>query len=387
MPKVKGRRKKTRTHKKELVEEELKSIPKCFVLRKGKVTKQIKSLVMDMRYLMSPWSAIKLQENKYNKTKDFVSISGPLGITHILAFSQTSTGAYLRLIVLPSGPTATFRIEGFSLMHDVRSSQKRPRSCNSDYLTSPLLVINGMKGAAESLKDNSIPLGLIQTMISGMLPAIDIGKIQTRSCKRVVLFEFDKSSQTFELRHYAIIRRPAGVSRSIRKILLRTKDSKLYSIGRGDDMADYILSSENGGCASDSEVEDEVEVSIPILGKNDRDERMGLSERGGSFTGKVSVSLKELGPRITMKLVKIVDEVCDGAVIYHRFVEKTEKELLELNKKESSLREKRKREMDFLSMDEDSHRGKTSGQTKTEESEQESSDHCEEAPPKREHKN
>ncbi|KAK6590621.1 hypothetical protein RS030_142132 [Cryptosporidium xiaoi] len=365
MPRVRGRRKKTRTHKKELVEEELKSIPKCFVLRKGKVMKQIKNLVMDMRYVMSPWSAIKLQENKYNKTKDFVSISGPLGITHILAFSQTSTGAYLRLIVLPSGPTATFKIEGFSLMHDVRSSQKRPRSCSSDYLTSPLLVINGMKGVDNNAKNNPIPLDLIQTMISGMIPAIDIEKIQTRSCKRVVLFEFDKSSLTFELRHYAIIRRPAGVSRSIRKILLRTKDSKLYSIGRGDDMADYILSSENGGCASDSEVEDEVEVNMPILGKNDRDEKMGLSERGGNFTGKVSVSLKELGPRITMKLVKIVDEVCDGAVIYHRFVKKTEKELLELNKKESSLREKRKKEMELLS-EKDSDQYGTSNATETE---------------------
>ncbi|KAH7647860.1 hypothetical protein FG379_000487 [Cryptosporidium bovis] len=377
MPRVRGRRKKTRTHKKELVEEELKSIPKCFVLRKGKVMKQIKNLVMDMRYVMSPWSAIKLQENKYNKTKDFVSISGPLGITHILAFSQTSTGAYLRLIVLPSGPTATFKIEGFSLMHDVRSSQKRPRSCSSDYLTSPLLVINGMKGVDNNAKNNPIPLDLIQTMISGMIPAIDIEKIQTRSCKRVVLFEFDKSSLTFELRHYAIIRRPAGVSRSIRKILLRTKDSKLYSIGRGDDMADYILSSENGGCASDSEVEDEVEVNMPILGKNDRDEKMGLSERGGNFTGKVSVSLKELGPRITMKLVKIVDEVCDGAVIYHRFVKKTQKELLELNKKESSLREKRKKEMELLSekdFDQDGTSNVTETEIETEEGDHDSAD-------------
>lgn len=344
MPKQHGRRKKTRTHTKELVDEELKSIPKCFVLRKGKVMKQLKSLVMDLRYLMSPWSAIKLQENKYNKIKDFVSIAGPLGITHILALSQTTSGAYLRIIVLPSGPTATFKIENFSLMHDIRSSQKRPRSCSSDYLTSPLLVLNGMKSLPSDISVNSIPLYLLRTMINGMFPAIDLTKIQIRSCKRVVLIEYNNDTQLFELRHYAIIRRPAGVSKSIKKLLLKTKDQKLYSIGRGDDMADYVLSLESGACASDSEIDDEVEVKMPIKNGNRDESKMGLSERSGIYTGKVSVSLKELGPRISMRLVKIVDEVCDGAVIYHRFIRKSSDELRKLEKKEMLLKEKRKEE-------------------------------------------
>lgn len=350
-----GRRKKTRTHAKELVEEELKSIPKCFVLRRGRVVKPLKSLVMDLRYLMSPWSAIKLQENKYNKIRDFISIAGPLGISHIIAVSQTDSGAYLRLIVLPSGPTATFKIENFSLMHDIRSSQKRPRSCGSDYFTSPLLVLNGMKTQAPDGSGDSPPLSLLQTMINGMFPAIDLTKIQVRSCRRVVLIEYDKASQLFELRHYAIIRRPAGVSRSIKKLLLKTKDQKLYSIGRGDDMADYVLSSESGACASDSEAEDEVEVKIPASGGGRTEGRMGLSERGGSYTGKVSVSLKELGPRISMRLVKVVDEVCDGAVLYHRFVRKNEDELRELGEKEALLREKRREARDLInSFSEDS---------------------------------
>ncbi|KAH8583319.1 uncharacterized protein ELE39_000087 [Cryptosporidium sp. chipmunk genotype I] len=348
MPKVHGKRKKTRTHTKELVEEELKSIPKCFILRRGKVIKQLKGLVMDLRYLMSPWSAIKLQENKHNKIKDFVSIAGPLGISHILSVSQTTSGAYLRLIVLPSGPTATFKIEDFSLMHDIRSSQKRPRSCSSDYLTSPLLVLNGIKNLPSDASANSLPLNLLQTMINGMFPAIDLTKIQIRSCKRVVLIDYSKDNELFELRHYAIIRRPAGVSKSIKKLLLKTKDQKLYSIGRGDDMADYVLSSENGVCASDSEVDDEVEVKIPISNERRDKSEMGLSERSGIYTGKVSVSLKELGPRLSMRLVKVVDEVCDGAVIYHRFVRKSNDELKELEKKEVLLKEKRKEENAFL---------------------------------------
>ena len=242
------------------------------------------------------------------------------------------------------GPTATFMIENFTLMHDVRSLQRRPRSCSSDYLTSPLLVLNGMKPSQMEEGSGSVPLNLLHTMITGMFPAIDLAQMNVRSCKRIVLIQYNKQSQLFELRHYAIIRRPAGVSRQIKKVLMKTRDSKLCSIGRGEDVADYILASENGMCPSDSEVEDEVEVKVPTTQSNQYGDTLGLSEKSACLTGKVSVSLKELGPRITMKLIKVVDEVCDGAVIYHNFVKKTPSELLQLQLKEDSLKRKRQDE-------------------------------------------
>ncbi|EEA05390.1 ribosome biogenesis protein SSF2, putative [Cryptosporidium muris RN66] len=338
MPRVHGRRKKTRTHRDEDAEEELKSIPKCFVLRRGKVMQSVKQLIIDLRYLMSPWSSLRLKEQRANKLKDFISIAGPLGISHMLILSQTNSSLYLRLVVLPAGPTLTFCIENFCLMHDVRSSQKRPRSCKTDYLVSPLLVMNGLKNM--DIKGTS--LDLVQATIIGMFPAIDLAKTQIRSCRRVVLIDYDKDMDKFELRHYAIIRYPAGVSRAVKRLLLQTSAFKLQSIGRSADIADYILSN-NTGSSFDSEVEDAVEISIPkketvFVNK----EKIGLSEKGGSLTGKVSVSLKELGPRITMKLVKIVDEVCEGAVLYHRFVKKTQQELDELAFKEGGLKKKRR---------------------------------------------
>ena len=53
-----------------------------------------------------------------------------------------------------------------------------------------------------------------------------------------------------------------------------------------------------------------------------------------------SVRLVELGPRMTMSLVKIEEGMHDGEVLYHKFVEKTESEKREIKK----AREKRKKE-------------------------------------------
>ena len=50
--------------------------------------------------------------------------------------------------------------------------------------------------------------------------------------------------------------------------------------------------------------------------------------------------LVELGPRMTMELIKIEEELHEGEVLYHKLVEKTEGE----KKAIRAAREKRKRE-------------------------------------------
>merc|ERR1712087_800722 len=57
------------------------------------------------------------------------------------------------------------------------------------------------------------------------------------------------------------------------------------------------------------------------------------------------VRLKEIGPRITMELVKIEELVNDGKVLYHRYVNKTEAEIRELQRrkdKQRKLKEERR---------------------------------------------
>ena len=88
-----------------------------------------------------------------------------------------------------------------------------------------------------------------------------------------------------------------------------------------------------GGALSESEAEDDPEVSRVTLPQ-------GLSSRGNMSSEQSSVRLVELGPRMTMSLVKIEEGMHDGEVLYHKFVEKTESEKREIKK----AREKRKKE-------------------------------------------
>ena len=61
---------------------------------------------------------------------------------------------------------------------------------------------------------------------------------------------------------------------------------------------------------SDSEAEDETShVTLP----------QDLRGRGNVKSGRSAIKLAELGPRLTMKLLKIEEGVCAGEVLYHSF--------------------------------------------------------------------
>lgn len=69
--------------------------------------------------MLYPYTASKLKESKKNSIKDFISVAGVFGVTHMLIFSQTEKSVYLRLIKNPKGPTITFKIDEYSLAKDV----------------------------------------------------------------------------------------------------------------------------------------------------------------------------------------------------------------------------------------------------------------------------
>ncbi|KAI4457422.1 peter pan-related [Holotrichia oblita] len=63
-------------------------------------------------------------------------------------------------------------------------------------------------------------------------------------------------------------------------------------------------------------------------------------------TGEISVRLTELGPRLTLQLIKIEDGLMDGEVLYHDLIFKSEEEKEEIQKKRElkrTLKWKRKR--------------------------------------------
>ena len=214
MPRRNGsKRKKTRTHVQPADaanDPTAAKVPKSIVIKSGTVGGSVASLVRDVRKVLEPNTGTKLrvrpfpfvshfflsllisfpfaQERKANRLRDFVSMSGPLGVTHMLVFSQppstttfpltpalptptaststsTKTGKNksakeeaeeraeksllegtttlnMRLIRLPRGPTLGFKVLRYSLASDVLRMARRPRSIGREFAEGPLVRIS-----------------------------------------------------------------------------------------------------------------------------------------------------------------------------------------------------------------------------------------------------
>lgn len=86
-----------------------------------------------------------------------------------------------------------------------------------------------------------------------------------------------------------------------------------------------IYSFNSSGAVSESEVEDD-EANEVILPQT-------LKSRGNLQNNKSAIRLHEIGPRLTLELTKIQDDLFKGDVLFHHAIVKTEEELQEMKKK------------------------------------------------------
>ncbi|KDO27741.1 hypothetical protein SPRG_07356 [Saprolegnia parasitica CBS 223.65] len=326
MPRKAGRRKKTRTHA-NAGTEDYENTPKSFVFKMGKAPGCVINLVQDMRQVMLPYTADKLREKRKNTIQDFVHVAAPLGVSHFLAFSHTDAGTNMKLVRLPRGPTLSFKVVGYSLMKHIHSIQKRPVDASLAFKTSPLVVLNNFTGAEDHVK-------LLNVTFQNMFPAIDVQTIALADCRRVVLFHYDKETGHVEFRQYVIRAAPLGLSKSVKTLV----KSKVPNLGNVEDISDFVFGNAQTGMTSDSEVDDEsAHIVLP-------DKFRG---RGNTKSEKSAVRLAEVGPRLTLKLVKVEKGVCDGDILYHAFVQKTPEEAAKIKARkdmENALKRKRREE-------------------------------------------
>lgn len=240
--------------------EEDSKTPKAFVIKRGIVTAAVKQLVADWRLLMLPFTSLKLKERKSNSLLDFVAASSLFGVSHLMAFTQTSTAPYWKVARLPSGPTLTFRVHEFSLMRDVRKHQRKSRISKMDFRKSPIVVLRGFKkktddgkvaknenaaANSESLdgsgksrggsgspvpSEGPVPLHLLSLMLGRMFPSININSVTAADCRRVVLFSYDRKTEMMEVRHYSVIKRGLEVTREIQNVIrIGRNPKKIFS--------------------------------------------------------------------------------------------------------------------------------------------------------------
>merc|ERR1719334_1868857 len=100
-------------------------------------------------------------------------------------------------------------------------------------------------------------------------------------------------------------------------------------------MAEYLAG--GAGAGSESEGEELDEGSQCVVPQ-------AMTSRGNMAAQKSSVRLVELGPRITMELLKIEEGMLDGEVLYHKHVGKSDAERKEIKKKKEKLARKAEQE-------------------------------------------
>ena len=160
------------------------------VIHRGSIENDIKRLILDVRKVMEPFTAKALKVTKKNSLKDFISIAGPLHVTHLLIFTQTDLNDHMKIVRLPRGPTIHFKLEEFSLCNDVMSIMKKKITHKKQFLQQPLLILNGFNtslshqpnhsdGSSSNTSNIDVHHKLLATTLQNMFPCINVTKVSS----------------------------------------------------------------------------------------------------------------------------------------------------------------------------------------------------------------
>lgn len=373
MPKRGRRRKKTRTHniaagggaaasseqsqaaqsaQSALTSQQEEKVPKSLVIRRGKTTSpQVADLVSDLRQMMMPYTAAHFEEDAKNRKltlNQYVQhLALPMGISHLLVFSQTQRRLNMRLARTPEGPTLTFRVTRFSLNRDIKALQRRPVAHSTPALhgNPPVVVTNNFGGSSADSAAVPPHVKLMRITFQNLFPAVNVSTVKLRDCRRVVLFQLvsngdgEDKKDVVQVRHYAITAKPVGVNRRVRRLLQTNR--KLPNLNKCQDIAEYLESQAqlSDGAVSDSEAEEDETQQVVLS-----DSFVG---RGNAASQRSALKLVELGPRIDLHLIKVEKGLGNdnSDVLYHAHVHKTPEEAAALKRRkqgEISLKEQRR---------------------------------------------
>uniref|UniRef100_A0A7S3NH39 Brix domain-containing protein n=1 Tax=Aureoumbra lagunensis TaxID=44058 RepID=A0A7S3NH39_9STRA len=313
MPRKGGRRKKRRTQplaprpgeavssSGHHVGEETELPPRSMIVRRGKTGKAVTELVRELRRVMAPNTAERLRERAGISIRDLAEAGVALKVSHLILVSESSgtNRVTLRIARLPQGPTLEFQVMSFQLSKHVRKEQDQPYETPYIYATAPLLVLSGLAKATQP------ETKLTRATLQALFPAMDVTSVKLNECRRAALCAH-KDDGLIDLRHYAIQTRAAGVSKPIRDVVLAKKTPDLSKLKHVAQYIDPSTTSATQDVAIDesNEVEHQVELDPKFLGKN-------ISKR------KSAITLAELGPRLTLKLIKVQKGLCDGAYLFN----------------------------------------------------------------------
>jgi ribosome biogenesis protein SSF1/2 len=215
---------------------------------------------------------------------------------------------------LPAGPSFDLKVSSFSLVSDIRRQIKSGGvgMSKQDEQHPPVAILNGFKNASNEFAS------LLAEALKGLIPPIDIGKINMKTCRRVVLFDYNPTSNTLSIRHYRVNLVSTSVdngsdvtttetpTQAVGMILNSRKSSKIPNLGHLVSISDLIGkpkaitdddSAEQGGAAA-------------------ADGAVEIYEKSRRIPRKTSLKLSEIGPRIECTISRVFSGVEEGTILY-----------------------------------------------------------------------
>ena len=213
-------------------------------------------------------------------------------------------------------------------------SSRRPIAPGTEFTTPPLLVLNNFGGEERHLK-------LLGSVFQNMFPPLHVHSMRLSQVRRVVLLNYNADTKTIDWRHYLISVRPVGVSRSVRRVIEgSTRPSSassgsvtghgsehkrhgraLVNLGNATDIAEYVI---RGSQAAGGEDTDTSEAESELEDMADPQNAVQLSQnyvgRGNAANAQRAVRLREIGPRMELRLVKVEEGLNGSSVLYHDYV-------------------------------------------------------------------
>jgi ribosome biogenesis protein SSF1/2 len=189
----------------------------------------------------------------------------------------------------------------YSTNADLHQLLPRGKKLSSRGLGCPLVVLNGFnsqevpttpsRDGRDEFHTGEQERKIMSTMLNNLFPSLDLGIMKPSNVKRVVLVNFDASRDILEWRHYYVKQQSADLNNKLRKMV---SNKRLPNLSEVKDLSQYFAG--NVGYVSESDVD-----NLP----NSKLQVEELNKKGTMTKKKVGLRLFEIGPRMTLKLVKI----------------------------------------------------------------------------------
>lgn len=163
-----------------------------------------------------------------------------------------------------------------------------------------------------------------------LFPPLSPHTLSLSSARRVVLISYNAERGTVDFRHYLITVKPYGVSKRIRRILegatakgASHSHTGTLDLGNEKDVADFLLRRKGEAGPSSDGYESAASSASSVAGDDGdavdlADDYVGRNNKKGQ---KRAVKLDEIGPRMELRLIKVVEGVPgkEGGTLYHEF--------------------------------------------------------------------